>query len=158
MNVGALSLPLMPEVPSLPTDRPLLTTVLSEAGATLLPGLLGIELVEISERGAVLRLDIEQKHFAPNGYLHAGTVMALADTAAGYGCVGNLPEGGIGFTTIEMKTNFLGTARDGTLVAVATIIHGGRTTQVWDVDVTHEATSKALAKFRCTQMILYPRD
>ena len=158
MNVGSLSFPLMPELPSLPTDRPLLTTVLREAGATLLPGLLGIELVEIAEEGAALRLEIQQKHFAPNGYLHGGTLAALADTAAGYGCVGSLPEGGIGFTTLEMKSNFLGTARDGTLVAVAEMIHGGRTTQVWDVDITHEATPKVLSKFRGTQMILYPRD
>jgi len=148
----------VPELPSFPNDRPQLTTILREAGADLFPGLLGIELVEISDGGAVLRLEIEQKHFAPNGYLHAGSVVALADTAAGYGCIGNLPEGGIGFTTIEMKTNFLGTVRDGIIVAAAQLIHGGRTTQVWDVDINHDSTAKVLAKFRCTQMILYPRD
>jgi 1,4-dihydroxy-2-naphthoyl-CoA hydrolase len=90
---------------------------------------------------------------APNGYLHAGAVVALADTACGYGCFASLPEGGAGFTTIELKTNFLGTAREGTLDCEALRVHGGRTTQVWDATVRSEA--KTIALFRCTQLILY---
>jgi 1,4-dihydroxy-2-naphthoyl-CoA hydrolase len=89
---------------------------------------------------------------APNGYLHAGTVVALADTACGYGCIASLPEGGTGFTTIELKTNFLGTAREGVLACVATLLHGGRTTQVWDAVVLHG--DRTIALFRCTQLVL----
>ena len=89
---------------------------------------------------------------APNGYLHAGTVVTLADTACGYGCILNLPEEATGFTTIELKTNFLGTAREGMLDAVATAQHRGRTTQVWDAVVTHRETGRTIALFRCTQM------
>jgi uncharacterized protein (TIGR00369 family) len=84
-------------------------------------------------------------------------VVSLADTAAGYGCMGSLPDGATGFTTIEMKTNFLGTLLEGAMVAEARLVHGGRTTQVWDCDVTDQATGKPLAIFRCTQLILYPR-
>lgn len=139
-----------------PHDRRALTDFLREAGSDKLPGHMGIELVEIRERGARLRCEIQRFHGAPNGYLHAGSVITLADTAAGYGCVGNLPEGGTGFTTIELKANFLGTMLEGVMIADANLLHGGRTTQVWDVEVSDEGTSKALAHFRCTQLILYP--
>ena len=92
---------------------------------------------------------------APNGFLHAGTVITLADTCAGYGCLVNLPPGAIGFTTIELKSNHLGTARDGTIVSSAKPAHLGKTTQVWDSVVTHKESGKTIALFRCTQMILY---
>lgn len=94
---------------------------------------------------------------APNGYLHAGAVVTLADTSAGYGCLASLPEGAIGFTTIELKSNHVGTARSGTIESVATAVHLGKTTQVWDAVVTHKESGKTIAHFRCTQMILYPK-
>lgn len=147
-----------PDDQAYPIDREALTEFLREGGREMLPGHLGFEIIEIANDSATLRCPLKPFHHAPNGYLHAGTVISLADTAAGYGCVGNLPAGGTGFTTIEMKANFLGTVREGVLVAVASMIHGGRSTQVWDVDVSEEAKGKSLAAFRCTQMILYPRS
>ena len=94
---------------------------------------------------------------APNGYLHAASVIALADTSCGYGCVAALPDGASGFTTIELKSNFLGTARDGAITCRATPVHLGRTTQVWDAVVTVEASGARIALFRCTQMVLWPK-
>ena len=94
---------------------------------------------------------------APNGFLHAGTVVTLADSACGYACVAHLPEGASGFTTIELKSNHLGTARDGTIEVLATAGHLGRTTQVWDATVTHRESGKTIALFRCTQMVLWPK-
>ncbi len=94
---------------------------------------------------------------APNGFLHAGTVVTVADTCSGYGCISSLPEGASGFTTIELKSNHLGTARDGTIECVAKAVHMGKTTQVWDAVVTSRETRKTIALFRCTQMILYPK-
>jgi 1,4-dihydroxy-2-naphthoyl-CoA hydrolase len=91
-----------------------------------------------------------------NGYLHAGAVVTLADTASGYGCMAHLPAGATGFTTVELKSNHLGTARDGTIACTAKPVHLGRTTQVWDAVVIHRETGKTIALFRCTQMILYP--
>jgi uncharacterized protein (TIGR00369 family) len=118
------------------------------------PGLLGIE-VEAIERGRVrMLLPLRDELLAPNGYLHAGVVVGLADSACGYGCIASLPEGAYGFTTIELKTNFLGTALEGTLWCTSELVHGGRTTQVWDATVTNEA-GKKLALFRCTQLLLY---
>jgi uncharacterized protein (TIGR00369 family) len=92
---------------------------------------------------------------APNGFLHAGSVVTLADTACGCACIASLPEGAASFTTIELKSNHLGTARDGVIECVASAVHLGRTTQVWDAVVTEQGSGKTIALFRCTQMILY---
>ena len=121
-----------------------------------LPDLLGIEVVSVARDRAVCRVPVQRTIMAPNGFLHGGTPVAIADTMCGYGCIANLPEGASGFTTIELKTNFLGTARDGVLVCEAVPVHLGRTTQVWDATVRDEATGRVLATFRCTQMILWP--
>jgi 1,4-dihydroxy-2-naphthoyl-CoA hydrolase len=127
------------------------------AGARKLPGHLGIVITEVDPSRVSGELPIVESVIAPNGYLHAGTVVTLADTLAGYGCVTNLPPEAVGFTTIELKSNHVGTALEGTIVGVATPLHRGRTTQVWDAVVTHKETGRALAVFRCTQMILYSK-
>ena len=102
-------------------------------------------------------LDIRPELVAPNGYLHAATVIALADTACGYGCLAHLPVGAVLFTTVELKANFLGTTTDGTIACVARPAHLGNTTQVWDAVVTNKADGKTLALFRCTQLVIWPR-
>ena len=124
-------------------------------GARKLPGHLGIMITEISPSRVSGELPVVESVMAPNGYLHAGTIVTLADTVSGYGCVANLPADATGFTTIELKSNHLGTTLDGTIVAVATPVHRGKTTQVWDAIVTHKESGRTLALFRCTQMILY---
>ncbi len=122
-----------------------------------LPGLLGIEVTDVRKGRLEARLALSEKHLALNGYLHAGTIVTLADSGAGYGCLANLPEGATGFTTIELKSNHLGTAREGTIRCVSECLHVGRTTQVWESSVYSDANGKMLAKFTCTQLILYPR-
>lgn len=130
---------------------------LNERGAGTLPGLVGLEILEAEEGKVSSRLELRDELMAPNGYLHAATVVALADTSCGYGCFITLPEGANGFTTIELKSNFLGTSREGVIACEAKLAHGGRTTQVWDATVTNKESGKTIALFRCTQMILYPR-
>lgn len=125
--------------------------------AAHLPQHLGINVTHTGVGEARAELPIKQFLIAPNTYLHAGSIITLADSAAGFGCMASLPEGASGFTTIEIKSNHLGTARDGTLDCTAKAVHMGRTTQVWDATVTHRETGKTLALFRCTQMILYPK-
>jgi 1,4-dihydroxy-2-naphthoyl-CoA hydrolase len=124
-----------------------------ELGRGRLPGLIGIEVLLVESGHVRMRLPLREELLAPNGYLHAGTVVALADSACGYGCIASLPDGATGFTTIELKTNFLGTALEGVLSCESRLLHGGRTTQVWDATVTNEA-GKQLALFRCTQLLL----
>ena len=128
-----------------------------EIGIDRLPGLVGFTVTALEENRVAAELEVKPHLVAPNGYLHAATVIALADTACGYGCRAHLPDGSEGFTTIELKANFLGTAREGTIQTVATPAHMGGTTQVWDATVTRKSDGKAIALFRCTQMILYPR-
>lgn len=127
-------------------------------GARKLPGHLGIIITEVSASRVSGELAVVESVMAPNGYLHAGTVVTLADTLSGYGCIANLPGDATGFTTIELKSNHLGTTREGTIVGVATPLHRGRTTQVWDAVVTHKESGRTLAAFRCTQMILYAKQ
>ncbi|HVM26945.1 MAG TPA: PaaI family thioesterase [Mycobacteriales bacterium] len=122
-----------------------------------MPGLVGLEIVEATPEGMRSRLDVRPELHAPNGYLHAAAVVALADTTCGYGTRLLLPAGATGFTTIELKTNFLGTLREGALTCEAAAVHAGRTTQVWDATVRGEQTGKVLALFRCTQAVLWPR-
>jgi len=135
----------------------LTTEYFNELGSTGLPGHLGIVVTKVAPAELHAELAVKEVHMAGNGFLHAGTVVTLADTSAGYGCVSNLPEGALGFTTLELKSNHLGTARNGTIACVATAVHMGKTTHVWDALVTHVESGKIIAMFRCTQMILYAK-
>jgi 1,4-dihydroxy-2-naphthoyl-CoA hydrolase len=127
----------------------------NQIGVGNLPGYLGIVITLADKSEFVGELKIIDSLLAPNGFLHAGTVVTLADTCAGYGCLANLPPEATGFTTIELKSNFLGTALKGALLASAKPLHLGKTTQVWDAAVSHKESGKTIAVFRCTQMILY---
>jgi 1,4-dihydroxy-2-naphthoyl-CoA hydrolase len=127
---------------------------LSEAGDAVFPGLVGVRVESLEEGVVHARLELRPDHMAPNGYLHAGAVVTLADSACGYGCFLSLPEGGIGFTTIELKANFVRSAQRGEITCEARLVHGGRTTQLWDATV-RDADGRPMAHFRCTQLVLY---
>lgn len=122
-----------------------------------LPGLVGLSVTAVVPGAFESRLLVRKDLMAPNGFLHAATVVALADTSCGYACVAHLPEGASGFTTLELKANFLGTTREGAIFCRAVPAHLGRTTQVWEAEVTIEGTEKRIALFRCTQMVLWPK-
>lgn len=126
-------------------------------GQGLLPGYLGVVVTAVGDRVVEAQLQVRRELMAPNGFLHAGSLLTLADTCAGYGCFNHLPEGAKGFTTLEIKSNHLATARDGIVLCVASPAHLGRTTQVWDATVTHAESGRTLALFRCTQLVLYER-
>jgi len=123
-----------------------------------LPGLLGLNVTRVGRGSTELELEVERKHLAINGYLHAGTVVTLADTAAGNGCMANLPDRAIGFTTIELKCNLINTARSGKIICSSKCLHAGRTTQVWESKVMEAETQTLIAAFTCTQLVLYPRQ
>ena len=119
-----------------------------------LPDLLGVKVLSLEQGGLTAELTVRDELLAPNGFLHAATVIGLADTACGYACIAHLPETARSFTTIELKSNFLGTATASTIRAVAKGVHLGRSTQVWDATVT-DPNGKTMALFRCTQIVLY---
>jgi uncharacterized protein (TIGR00369 family) len=130
---------------------------LNQRGIGRLPGLVGFRVMALEQGLLVAELDIRPELLAPNGFLHAATVIALADTACGFGCIAHLPKGADNFTTIELKSNFLGTAREGTMSCIAKPAHLGKTTQVWDATVSRHVDGATIALFRCTQMILWPK-
>lgn len=138
--------------------RPEITAeVFNSRGPGHLPGLVGVRILSVAPEALESRLEVRPELMAPNGFLHAATVVALADTSCGYGTVANLPQGANGFTTIELKANFLGTLREGSLFCRATPAHLGRSTHVWDAIVTDESSGRQVALFRCTQLILWPQ-
>ncbi len=141
----------MPLRPGFDVDR------FKDFGKDYLPGLVGIVLTEVSEGLIKGEVELRKALLAPNGYLHAGTIIAFADTLAGYGCIAHLPGNAQNFTTVELKANFLNTAREGALYGEARAVHLGRTTQVWDALVTHGEERRKLALFRCTQLVIYPQ-
>ena len=126
-------------------------------GEEYLFGYLGMEFLKVEDNEVIARIVLQQHHFGWNGYLHAGTIFSLADSCAGYGCVRSLPEGAAGFTTIETKTNFLSTVRQGSIQAIAIPLHRGKSTQVWDTSVSSTENGQLLSCYRCTQMVLWPK-
>jgi len=130
----------------------------NDFGKSSLPGLIGLEITEVAENRIEGMLEIRPELLAPNGYLHGGTVVAVADSCCGYGTFATLPEGATGFTTIELRTSFLGTLRKGVLRCVAVPMHLGRSTQVWDATVMGDGVDRPIARFGCTQLILWPRS
>jgi 1,4-dihydroxy-2-naphthoyl-CoA hydrolase len=130
---------------------------LNRANLGKLPGHFGLTVTEVAEGRVAGRFEVRPDLVAHTGYLLAGAVLSVAEILCAYGVSTAWPEGASGFTTVEVKCNFTGTLRDGAAVCVAQLLHGGRTTQVWDATVTDEATGRLMAIFRCTQIILYPR-
>jgi 1,4-dihydroxy-2-naphthoyl-CoA hydrolase len=126
------------------------------AGAAYLPGHLGMRFEAVEPQEVVATLEVCRALEAWNGYLHAGSVVALADTCCGYGTLRSLPAGATGFTTIELKSNFFGSTRERAIVCIARPLHQGRTTQVWDAAVSVAGDPKPIARFRNTQLILWP--
>jgi len=131
---------------------------LNDKGAGFLPDYLGVVLTEIGAGKVKAEFVLTRHHMALNGFLHAGSIITLADTACGVGCLAHLPDGAEGFTTVELKSNFLGTVREGTVECCAHAAHLGKSTQVWDATVVHRESDKTIALFRCTQFIMYSRS
>ena len=127
----------------------------NQIGKDGFPGLVGLEVIDVDENKLSFKLDIKPTHNAPNGVVHAAVIVAIADSACGYGSIASLPEGAQGHTTVELKCNFVGAVKDKTILCDAVALHKGRTTQIWDAHVYSKATGKSIAHFRCTQMILW---
>ncbi len=143
-----------PDLRKLPRER--WSAALRENQRDGLPGFLDWETIALEPGRVEARLVLrDELMLARDDYLHAGTVVAFADSCAGWGCLATLPEHADGFTTSELKMNLVGTTRQPDAIrCVATLVHGGRTTQVWDSTVTRESDGRAIAHFRCTQFLL----
>jgi uncharacterized protein (TIGR00369 family) len=116
---------------------------------------LGFVADRVDDASVVVSVPWSQALCTANGVIHGGVVMALADAAGAMLAYLHLPEGAVGTTTIESKTNFLGAARRGTLTANALILHAGRTTIVVETDLA--TADGPVAKTTQTQLVLRPR-
>lgn len=119
------------------------------------PAMMGIDIIHVEPGKLLAQMPVKPEFFAPNGFLHAGSIVTFADTMAGYASISHLPENGKSFTTLELKSNFIRATREGYLEGECTAEHMGRTTQVWRVIVKSKESQKKLAIFSCTQLILY---
>jgi len=127
----------------------------NEACKGKFPDYCNIRFTEVREGSVSASMSVLPEFMAPNGYLHAGSLVTLADTVAGFSSLAHLPEKAKSFTTIELKSSFLGTTQEGTLIAHSEAEHLGRTTHVWRVEVRLRETNKKLAVFMCTQLVIY---
>jgi uncharacterized protein (TIGR00369 family) len=132
---------------------------IQQAASAGLAGMLGVEILQLEHGLMRAKMELRDEHLLlAGGLIHAGTVVSFADTCAGWGCLVSLPESAQGFATIELKTNFVATARGGqTLECEATMVHGGRTTQVWDAIVRRAGEDRTVGIYRCTQALLTER-
>jgi uncharacterized protein (TIGR00369 family) len=150
---NAIAAPPRPRLRDLPRES--WAAVLEAHFASGLPGFLAYEATSIEPGRIEATMELrDDLLMAAGDFIHAGTVVAFADSLAGWGCLASLPEGIEGFTTQELKTNLVAPARvPDTLTCVATLLHGGRSTQVWDATV-RRADGRPIAHFRCTQYLL----
>ena len=141
----------MPEAPENPIDAARRST---EFFGPLVPGQLGCVFDHAAADLVLGHIDVTPNLIAGTGFLFAPAIIALADTCAAIGC-GQAIEDDQSFTTIELKSNFLSSAKVGERVACRAVpAHLGRQTHVWDCTVTNETTGRTMALFRCTQMVL----
>ena len=140
-----------------PTDPLARARRMNEFFGPLVPGQMGCVFDHAGTDLVLGHIDVTENLIAGTGFLFAPAIIALADTCAAIGCGANIPAGA-SFTTIELKSNFLASARVGERVSCrCTPAHLGRQTHVWDAVVRNESTDRAIALFRCTQMVLLRR-
>jgi 1,4-dihydroxy-2-naphthoyl-CoA hydrolase len=114
----------------------------------------GVTFVEADKDRVVARMQVRPDLCTLGNTIHGGAIMAFADSVGAAGTVINLPEDAKGTTTLESKTNFIGGAKEGSmLVATATPVHRGRRTQVWTTRIETEE-GKLVAIVTQTQMVL----
>ncbi len=129
---------------------------LNRANIGKLPEHLGLVVTEVDDGRVVGRFTVRPDLVSHTGYLLAGVGLTLADLLCAYGVSTAWPEGAKSFTTAEVKCNFIGTALEGEVEITATLVHGGRTTQLWDAEIVSLSSGRRMALFRATQIILYP--
>ncbi len=124
--------------------------------APILPGLMGMRLVEVTPEKVVAEMEVRPELCTVGGILHGGATMAFADTLGAVGTIANLPAGH-STTTTDSSTKFIAGAKVGTTVRGESVaLHRGRTTMVWQTSVFN-AEGRLCAVVSQTQLVLAPR-
>ena len=118
-----------------------------------LPDVLGIELVELTKTRVVATMPVEQRVHQPFGLLHGGASVVLAETLASMGAWLNIDQATQAAVGLEINANHLRGVREGLVTGVATPLHIGRSTHVWDIRITNE-DGKLVCVSRCTIAII----
>ncbi len=113
---------------------------------------LEIEILEATKDRVVAKMPVQPKVSQPFGFLHGGASVALAETVASVGAYLNVVENGENAFGLEINANHVRPKRDGFVTATATPLHRGKSTHVWDIQITDEA-SKLVCVSRCTMAI-----
>ena len=129
------------------------TASIQEVLNPLFPGLMGIQLIEVTPERVVASMEVRPDLCTTGKVLHGGAIMAFADTLGAVATIANLPKD-TRTTTIESKTNFLRAAPEGSrITAECTAFHRGKTTMVWQTQIKND-TGKLCAVVTQTQLVL----
>lgn len=116
---------------------------------------LGIVITTLEEKYAQASMVVTENHQQTIGYLHGGATIALAETIGGIGSYAILPqeEGCLG---MQISASHIAAAKLGdTVIAKANLIHKGRRTHVWDVNIYSENTGKLISSIKVTNAIIH---
>ena len=119
--------------------------------------LLGIKLVEMNEENVIATMPVDERTHQPFGYLHGGASVVLAETVASMGTYHLIdPERELCFG-LEINANHIRSKRSGTVTAIGTPLHKGKTTMVWDVRIVDE-DEQLICVSRCTVAVKEKRS
>ncbi|TQS75266.1 hotdog fold thioesterase [Ornithinibacillus gellani] len=110
---------------------------------------LGIEIISLDKNKVILTMPVDQRTKQPAGFLHGGASVALAETAASIGALLHVDSETTSVFGMEINANHIRSKRDGNVTATATPIHTGKTTMVWDIQITDEE-HQLICISRCT--------
>jgi uncharacterized protein (TIGR00369 family) len=99
---------------------------------------LGIEFMEVTDDSIVARMPVTPKVHQPDGVLHGGASVALAESVGSAGAMIFLEEEHVQIRGIEIAANHVKSVKSGFVYAKAKILHKGRTTQLWHIPITNE--------------------
>ncbi|MCB9195587.1 MAG: hotdog fold thioesterase [Flavobacteriales bacterium] len=118
---------------------------------------LGIEFIEVGADYIVGRMPVDERTFQPMGLLHGGANVALAESLGSVGTYLTLDTNKHSGVCIEINANHISSAMSGYVTGKATLLHAGKTTHVWVVEIRDEQ-NKLISSSRMTMMILERKD
>ena len=121
--------------------------------ADCLVGHLGIEFTEIGDDHVTARMPVDARTHQPYGLLHGGASVALAETLGSTGAALSVDPDRFYVVGIEINANHVRGVKDGYVTGIARPLHRGRTTQIWEIQITDNA-GKLVCISRITVAIL----